>query len=115
MKPRRFLIATALAALTMLSLAGVAHATPPVSDDGPTVRHRQAVQDDRTCNSGHGAQFDCAQPSVPASPAAPAPAAESVWHQLATVLTLTAVLGVLAALAAGLIWSRLRHRPREAI
>jgi uncharacterized protein involved in exopolysaccharide biosynthesis len=67
------------------------------------------------CDSGHGPQFDCDQPSAPASPAAPAPATESVWHQLATTLSITALLGLLAALAAGLIWSRLRHRPREAI
>jgi hypothetical protein len=31
------------------------------------------------------------------------------------VLSITAVLGVLAALAVGLIRSRLRHRPRETI
>lgn len=115
MKPRHFLTAAAVAALSMISLAGVAHATPPVGDGGPIVRHKQAIQDDRACNSGHGAQFDCAQPSAPASPATPAPATESVWRQLTTVLSITAVLGVLAALAAGLIRSRLRHRPREAI
>jgi hypothetical protein len=115
MKPRLFLTAAALAALSMLNLAGVADATPPVGDDGPTVRHQPAIQDDRVCDSGHGPQFDCDQPSTPASPATTAPATESVWRQLTTVLSITAVPGVLAALAAGLIWSRLRHRPREAI
>jgi hypothetical protein len=115
MKARRFLTATALAVLTTISLAGVAHATPPANDDGPVVRHRQAVQDDRLCSSGRGAQFDCDQPAAPASPATPAPATESVWRQLTTVLSVAAVLSVLAALAAGLIWSRVRHRPREAI
>jgi hypothetical protein len=115
MKARRFLTATALAVLTTISLAGVAHAIPPASDNGPVVRHRQAVQDDRPCNSGRGAQFDCDRPAAPASPATPAPATESVWRQLTTVLSVAAVLSVLAALAAGLIWSRVRHRPREAI
>jgi hypothetical protein len=115
MKARHFLTATALAVLTTLSLAGVAHATPPANDDGPVVRHRQAVQDDRHCSSGLGAQFDCDQPAAPASPAAPAPATGSAWRQLTTVLSVAAVLAVLAALAAGLIWSRVRHRPREAI
>jgi hypothetical protein len=115
MKTRHFLTATALAVLTTLSLAGVAHATPPVNDDGPVVRHGQAIQDDQQCSSGRGAQFDCDQPAAPASPAAPAPATGSVRRQLTTVLLVTAVLAVLAALAAGLIWSRVRHRPREAI
>jgi hypothetical protein len=115
MKARHILTATALAVLTTLSLAGVAHATPPVTDDGPVVRHRQAVQDDQHCNSGRGAQFDCDQPAAPASPAAPAPVTGSAWRQLTDVLSVAAVLAVLAALAAGLIWSRVRHRPREAI
>jgi hypothetical protein len=115
MKARRILTATALAVLTTISLAGIAHATPPANDDGPVVRHRQAVQADRPCSSGLGAQFDCDQPAATTSPASPAPATESVWHQLTTVLSVAAVLSVLAALAAGLIWSRVRHRPREAI
>jgi len=119
--------ATTLAALTALSLAAGAYAAPP-QHDPPGVQRQQATTDDAVGlfrsgeraslqpatppNSGHGAQFDPADPapSQPSSdPANSAPASRGLVPVVAVTL-----LGLLLALA-GATWFRRRHRPREAV
>jgi hypothetical protein len=128
---RILVTAAALAALSALSLAAGAHATPP-QHDPPGVQRQQTTTNDAVelfrsgerasqrpatpANSGHGPQFDpddpAPAPSQPGTdPAVTAPAGHG--RQLAPVLAVT-LLGLLLVLA-GATWLRLRHRPREAI
>jgi hypothetical protein len=104
---RILLTATTLAALTVLSPAVAAHATPPQHD--PAGQDRVSV-----CNSGHGSQYDC--PSAIGAQPTPGPTATApTGSQPTAVISIAAVLALVAVLATGGIWYRLRHRPREAI
>jgi hypothetical protein len=105
---RLLLTATALAALSVLGPAVAAHATPPQHD--PAGQDRVQV-----CNSGHGQQFDCAASPVGGQPTPGPTASAPAGVQLAAVISIAAVLGLVVALATGGVWYRLRHRPREAI
>jgi hypothetical protein len=104
---RLLLTTTALAALSVLGPA-VAHATPPQHD--PASQDRVQV-----CNSGHGQQFDCDASAIGGQPTPGPTATAPAGSQLAVVISIAAVLGLVVALATGGVWYRLRHRPREAI
>jgi hypothetical protein len=110
--------AAVLAALGVLA-AGVAEAASPQVDQGTVERpHATQHRQDRVwrCNSGHGPQFDCADPgwlhgSRPSpDPAAPAPPGRG--GPLALVRSV-ALLGLLAGMAAAGDWLRHGHWPRE--
>jgi hypothetical protein len=106
---RLLLTATALAALSVLSPAVAAHATPP--------QHEPASQDRvSVCNSGHGQQVDCDASPIGGQPTTGSTATAPAGSQLAAVvISIVAVLALVSALATGGVWYRLRHRPREAI
>jgi hypothetical protein len=105
---RILLTATTLAALSVLSPAVAAHATPP--------QHEPASQDRvQVCNSGHGYQYDCPTSAVGGQPAPGPTATAPAGSQPAAVISIAAVLALAAVLATGGVWYRLRHRPREAI
>jgi hypothetical protein len=106
---RLLLTATTLAALSVLSPAVAAHATPPQHD--PASQDRASV-----CNSGHGYQYDCPTSAVGGQPApGPTASAPAASQPAAVIISIAAVLGLVVALATGGVWYRLRHRPREAI
>jgi hypothetical protein len=105
---RILLTATTLAALSVLSPAVAAHATPPQHD--PASQDRASV-----CNSGHGYQYDCDASAIGGQPTTGPTATAPTGSQPAAVIPITAVLALVVALATGGIWYRLRHRPREAI
>jgi hypothetical protein len=105
---RILLTATALAALSVLSPAVAAHATPPQHD--PASQDRVSV-----CNSGHGYQYDCPTSAIGSQPTPGPTATAPAGSQPAAVISIAAVLGLVSALATGGVWYRLRHRPREAI
>jgi hypothetical protein len=114
---RILITATTLAALSALSLAAGAHATPP-QHDPPGVQDQRAVQDGRTwvCNSGHGAQFDC--DTAPATCSQPSPglaASAAAGGGRLEMVRPVVLLGLLVALMAGAYRLRQHHRPREAI
>jgi hypothetical protein len=105
---RILLTATTLAALSVLSPAVAAHATPPQHD--PASQDRVSV-----CNSGHGSQYDCPT-SAPGGQPTPGPTASApAASQPAAIISIAAVLGLVVALSTGGIRYRLRHRPREPI
>jgi hypothetical protein len=105
---RILLTATALAALSVLSPAVAAHATPPQHD--PASQDRASV-----CNSGHGAQYDCPTSAIGSQPATSPTATAPAASQPAAIISIAAVLALVVALATGGVWYRLRYRPREAI
>jgi hypothetical protein len=105
---RLLLTATTLAALSVLSPAVAAHATPPQHD--PASQDRVWV-----CNSGHGAQYDCPTSAIGSQPTPVLTATAPAGRQLAAVISIAALLALVSVLATGGVWSRLRHRPREAI
>jgi hypothetical protein len=105
---RILLTATTLAALSVLSPAVAAHATPPQHD--PASQDRVQV-----CNSGHGYQYDCPTSAIGSQPTPGPTATAPAASQPAAVISIAAVLALVVALATGGVWSRLRHRPREAI
>jgi hypothetical protein len=105
---RILLTATTLAALSVLSPAVAAHATPP--------QHEPASQDRvQVCNSGHGYQYDCPTSAVGSQPAPGPTASAPAGSQPAAIISIAAVLALVSVLATGGVWYRLRHRPREAI
>jgi hypothetical protein len=114
---RILVTAAALAALSALSLAAGAHATPP-QHDPPGVQDKRPIQDGRmwVCNSGRGAQFDCDHDAACGSQPSPgfAAAAPAGGGRLELVRSLL-LLGLLVSLAAGASWLRGHRRPREAI
>jgi hypothetical protein len=105
---RILLTATTLAALSALSPAVAAHATPPQHD--PASQDRVSV-----CNSGHGSQYDCDASAVGSQPTPGPTATAPAGSQPAAVIPIAAVLALVSAIATGGVWYRLRHRPREAI
>jgi hypothetical protein len=106
---RILLTATVLAALSVLSPAVAAHATPPQHD--PASQDRVQV-----CNSGHGYQYDCDASAIASQPTTGPTATASAASQLtAVIISIAAVLALVSVLATGGVWYRLRHRPREAI
>jgi hypothetical protein len=105
---RLLLTATTLAALSVLSPAVAAHATPPQHD--PAGQDRVQV-----CNSGHGQQFDCNASPIASQPTTGPTATAPAASQPAAVISIAAVLALVSVLATGGVWYRLRHRPREAI
>jgi hypothetical protein len=119
MKPRlrTLLTATALAALSTLTLAAGALAAPPQPDDSPRPRSELTTQDRLwVCESRHGPQYDCDQAPATGVPAATGDTTTApAWPRIAAVLSIAALLSVGVALTAGGLWTRLRHRPREAI
>jgi hypothetical protein len=105
---RLLLTATTLAALSVLSPAVAAHATPP--------QHEPASQDRvSVCNSGHGYQYDCPTSAIGGQPTPVPTASAPAASQLAAIISIAAVLALVSVLATGGVWYRLRHRPREAI
>jgi hypothetical protein len=105
---RILLTVATLAALSVLSPAVAAHATPP--------QHDLASQDRASvCNSGHGYQYDCDASAIGGQPTTGPTATAPAASQLAAVISIAAMLALVSALATGGIWYRLRHRPREAI
>jgi hypothetical protein len=110
--------AAVLAALGVVA-AGGAHASPPQVDQGTVDRAHAAQQRHGRvwrCDSGRGAQFDCNdQGSLAGSQPGPdpVPVVPATRGPFALVRSL-ALLGLLAALAAGGDWLRHQHRPREA-
>ncbi len=113
---RILVTATMLAALSALSLAAGAHATPP-QHDPPGAQRQCPAPADRTwvCNSGHRAQYDCDHDAALGSQPSPGTAASAAAGGRLELVRSVALLGLLVALTAGASRLRRHHRPREAI
>ncbi|HEX6675470.1 MAG TPA: hypothetical protein VF486_10635 [Actinomycetes bacterium] len=110
---RVLVTATTLAVLGMLATTAAAAASPLV--DGPQLgaSARATVpqsghQAGPTCNSGHGAQVDCARSDAPAG-ATPVPA-DTTSTAASRVIVLALASIVLVALVAAVTWLSRRHR-----